>query len=143
MVVVVVAVGAEAAVLLAAAAAAGDIAKKFVLIWAEAAAVAEVAMPHWQQLPAPHCTAPMPPPALLVLLRSRSQLAAAVAVAVLEIVAVEPAVGSMRVEPAVAGKAAAAVGVVRTAAAAAAAAAGLVQRSRQPKLLAELAQQGP
>ena len=135
MVVVVVAVGAEAAVLLAAA---GDIAKKFVLIWAEAAAVAEVAMPHWQQLPAPHCTAPMPPPALLVLLRSRLQLA--VAVAVLEIVAVEPAVGSMRVEPAVAGKAAAAVGVVRTAAAAAA---GLVQRSRQPKLLAELAQQGP
>ena len=135
MVVVVVAVGAEAAVLLVAA---GDIAKKFVLIWAEAAAVAEVAMPHWQQLPAPHCTAPMPPPALLVLLRSRSQLAAAVAVAVLESVAVEPAVGSMRVEPAVAGKAAAAVGVVRTAAAA-----GLVQRSRQPKLLAELAQQGP
>ena len=132
MVVVVVAVGAEAAVLLVAA---GDIAKKFVLIWAEAAAVAEVAMPHWQQLPAPHCTAPMPPPALLVLLRSRSQLAAAVAVAVLESVAVEPAV---------AGKAAAAVGVVRTAAAAAAAAAaGLVQRSRQPKLLAELAQQGP
>ena len=126
MVVVVVAVGAEAAVLLVAA---GDIAKKFVLIWAEAAAVAEVAMPHWPQLPAPHCTAPMPPPALLVLLRSRSQLAAAVAVAVLEIVAVEPAV---------AGKAAAAVGVVRTAAAA-----GLVQRSRQPKLLAELAQQGP
>ena len=131
MVVVVVAVGAEAAVLLAVA---GDIAKKFVLIWAEAAAVAEVAMPHWPQLPAPHCTAPMPPPALLVLLRSRSQLAVAVAVAVLEIVAVEPAV---------AGKAAAAVGVVRTAAAAAAAAAGLVQRSRQPKLLAELAQQGP
>jgi len=101
-------------------------ARELVRPLAAAAVVAEEATPRWLQLPEPRGSAPMRPPVLLGLLRGLAPLVL-LEVEVVADVAVAFVVGNKHEKPGVAGRDAAA----------------LVQRSKQPTLLAEQPLQGP